>query len=334
MAYNKELTIGGILLALIAAGAKIYRAIERDQDDRDPPKLPTVMDNRHEEIQRKLDQQMAWSRQFHEERQARNEAIMQDMHDRHDAIFGPRNTTPTYSTPTYTPPTPAPPVGDLPFQPASIGSRSFEDSTRPPIEGLDPAPTQTQATTAEPQGPAPLAITLSPKPEDNQLTSYTRWASDGSYAQWLGEAFDVGKWRIKPSTEFKLDDQHANGAGWDVVGGTRGVGLDADLYTLYPRDVGLASPVVEDTDSRQVFRLGRRTIRTTGDAEVSYKDVNGLLVWRIHVPPSERSNLATCYYTAVVNDQAIVLTARYDAAKPEQVTGFDAIADTLQFTGP
>jgi len=189
----------------------------------------------------------------------------------------------------------------------------------------------TQTASNTPEAP-PLELTHSPQPTSRTLASYTLWTVNESYNM-LGQSYDLADWSFQPSVEFEQTGANARTAEWDARGGARGIGLDAELHTLYPRDVGMASPVVEDNASRQVFRLGRREVRARGDAQISYKDINGLLVWRIMVPADARSQLATCYYTAIVGDQAIVFVARYDKDRPQQMDGFDAMLGTLQYNG-
>ena len=182
----------------------------------------------------------------------------------------------------------------------------------------------------EPAEPVLEPFAYSPKPEDEQLQRYGTWQAGDLYDRFLGDTYTFGNWRFKPSTEFKL--QRSNSRTVKFGAGKAGVGLDADLFTLYPRDHGMTCPVIEDTNSKQVFRLGRREIRARGDAEVSYMEAKGLCIWRVHTPPREGDNFGSCYYMAILGEKdAILFTGRYEAEKPEQATAFDAIVQTLEY---
>jgi len=195
---------------------------------------------------------------------------------------------------------------------------------------ITPQPTQPAAVETEPVEIAIEPYTYSPKPDDALLERYKTWQADGSYDRFLGEAYEFGDWRFKPSSEFKFQRSNARTAKWGV--GKAGLGLDADIFKLYPRDKGMACPVHEDTKTKQVFRLGRREIRAKGDAEISHLESNGLMIWRIHTPAQEGQKYGSCYYMAVLGEEdAILFTARYDAKKPEQIAAFDAVVQTLEY---
>lgn len=177
-----------------------------------------------------------------------------------------------------------------------------------------------------------LVLEHSPVPVDASLEPYAFWTLAEGYDAYLDEPIQINGFSVRSSIEFRLKRQNAREAEWDAPRGTRGVGLGMRVDQLLPRDIGLTSSVLNDEEGRQVFRLGRRQERTRGGATITYLDHHGLLIWKIMVPASENSQLATCYYTAVAEDKMVVLTARYDKDKPEQLNGFDAIACTLTYS--
>ena len=244
---------------------------------------------------------------------------------------GPSSPPGGYVPPTRTPVTPRTnPAPPPPYDPTIDVQPQPDDNTIAPgtltLPGSSPAPVVPEVVPRR-----ELVLEHSPLPLDDALDPYAFWAVADGYEQFLDEPTQVNGFSVRSSVEFRKMRQNSREAEWDAPGGTRGVGLDMRVDELLPRDLGLTSPVLEDAEGRQVFRLGRRQERAMGEATITYLDHNGLLIWRITVPASATSELATCYYAAVADNKMVVLTARYDKDKPEQLTGFDAIAGTLAY---
>lgn len=323
---------GAVILSLLTGGVKLvlYQARQDVHDQKSEERELAFHQANQQQIQNDIDRM---NQKFENNRivmpprpQISNPAADLDL----SYLHPPQNTTPSHND------SPRQPTSQPKTLPLAIPGTIEEDPVlvQPPqsdniVTSLD----TTDIEAAEP-APEPLELTHSPMPDADVLQSYKRWAMTEDYSQWLGEESKLSGWRFKPSTEFNLDRKNTRAVNWDVKGGMPGVGLDIELFTLYPRDKGMASPIIENTEKKQLFRLGRRQVRAYGDAQITYKAVNGLLVWRIHVPPTEKSKLATCYYAAIVDEQMIVFTARYNHAKPQQITAFDAIVQTLQYTTP
>lgn len=326
MWYYSRYGIWGVVLFIALIVSRSFLLYEHSQDAKE-----RVQDRRAEtaELQRQMlentgqppsdpmaDALFAQRNRLSQTLRAQRERTQQIFQDQHKRTAEQRQRIQE----TFQPPSPPPPHVTHSPRPTT------PEPPRPTTHRPAPEPPQPVEPTIQ-----PLELTHSPEPSNEALVGYERWLSTNDYEQYLGLEHELGPWSFKPSTEFYQSSSTKRMAKWDATKGTRGVGLDVQLFELYPRDKGLASPVIEDGETKQVFRLGRRTVNARGDATVSYQDCNGLLVWRIQIPASEKSDLATCYYTAIAGEQAIVFTARYDKDKPQQLIAFDAIADTLQY---
>ena len=339
MAYSR-MGFGGVVLIILLAALKIFNAYHRmapnDSPGADAPQYnpDDYAQRQRESMEREMARQQQYiedareqsrqqtqaifeaQRQASQERQQRQQAIIEQSRRNQESLLERHRQTTT--PPTHTPP-----------------SRPTTHSTTRPSQ---PSPQQTVQTPPQPEpqaealpaetGVQPFAF--SPKPDDALLEQYETWEADGSYDRFLGEAYTFGDWRFQPSKEFALQRTNSRTAKWGA--GKAGIGLDADLFKLYPRDHGMTCPVHEDTQTRQVFRLGRREIRARGNAEVSHLESNGLCIWRIHTPADEGDRFGSCYYMVIQGEQdAILFTARYDAKKPEQIAAFDAVVNTLEY---
>jgi hypothetical protein len=223
--------------------------------------------------------------------------------------------------------------GPPPSDPAGPVATPDREGTAPRHD--EPAEPRVTPTTTEPEPVVypgeQLELEHSPRPLESQLAGYEPWELTDTYERFLGETHRVGAFTLRATTEFAFEGQNARGASWGATAGKRGVGLEMQIDRLYPRDAQLRSPVLEDFADYQEFRIGRRTVRAAGEAEVRYRDSHGLLIWRIALPANEGSQLATCHYVAIVEGQMVVLTARYDKDKPGQLVAFDTIAGTLVY---
>ena len=270
---------------------------------------------------------MNQSRQFHDQMSARRQQTMdrvrssqQQIHDNvrsyadqthqrqaeHRQRIEQATRPPAYTPPkvTYTPAQPT-------YRPANPTPQPTPQNVVPEVKAVQP-------------------YDYSPKPDDALLEKYTPWQADKSYDRLLGEAYTFGDWQFRPSREFIFQRSNSRTAKWGV--GKAGLGMDADVFKLYPRDKGMTSPVHQDNEDMQIFRLGRREIRARGNAEISHLERNGLMIWRIHTPAREGDRTGSCYYMAILGEEdAILFTCRYAADKPEQIAAFDSVVQTLEY---
>lgn len=340
MAYNK-MGFGGVVLILLLAAVKIFNVYQRHAENNPSANNPPAL-TQHERMRQKHEQQMEqWSQGIQHDNGMnnahRNFALnnLQSTQERaHNSFAAQREASErryqeqlerdrqrqaeqrarleeAMRAPTYTPPTTV---------------------TRPKQHQQEAQPTRP---TPQPQPVVPEVVEIqpfeySPKPDDALMEKYKTWQADNTYDRFLGETFTFGDWRFRPSKEFELQRSNSRMAKWGA--GKAGIGLDADLFKLYPRDRGMTCPVHEDTETKQVFRLGRREIRARGDAEVNHLHRNGLMIWRIHTPAQEGDKYGSCYYMAILGEEdAILFTCRYDAKRPEQIAAFDAVVQTLEY---
>ncbi|XAL98441.1 hypothetical protein OT109_12730 [Phycisphaeraceae bacterium D3-23] len=332
-----QVTSGGVILAVVMGVARTGRYL--------------YMKERSEERQAQRDEAQREKRERFtdriDRRMEQNRWLTDNVGLNNPAISLPRSNSPSHPHSHTTTQAPSR-TGTHTITPLQRPTPSREETQAPTPPGrtvlpVNPGgPTRTPPPTRNPGGPSqpveaepdpvgPMVVIYSPLPDASALVPYARWESADDYEAFLGDPVTVGSFALRPTTEFSFEGQSARRASWDVPG-SRGIGLDLRVDTVHPRDAGLASPVIEDSEDRQEFRLGRQTQRARGGAEVSYRDVNGLLIWRISVPAVEGAALATCYYTAIVDDQMVVLTARYDKDRLDQLEGFDAMAESLTFS--
>ncbi len=360
MEYNK-IGIGGAILIVVVGGAKIYNILDRRGYFDPAPPPPPISSPLHPDYEANRQRELASQTQQRERQFAqRNQALNAQLNAQSDALIRQSNqrlqaqmerdrqmqaqrrefieqaTRASTPKPTQIVVLPTPRVDRTALTPPGRNP-----SVTPGQETIDrpnntPPLTQPEAIENEPVETEPTEIaiepfTYSPKPDDTLLEQYKPWQADGSYDRFLGESYEFGDWRFKPSTEFIFQRGNARTAKWGV--GKAGLGMNADLFTLYPRDKGMTSPVHQDSEDMQIFRLGRREIRARGDAEISHLQSNGLMIWRIHTPASEGDRYGSCYYMTILGEEdAILFTCRYDAGKPEQTAAFDAVVQTLKYT--
>ncbi|MEM9345248.1 MAG: hypothetical protein AAGB26_01395 [Planctomycetota bacterium] len=349
---HSRIGAGTVLLIIIIACARGYQAYQRHTDstpDRDTPQLdPEEYAKRQQEsMQRKMAQQQQHLNNMREQTRRQTQSIfdsqrqasqqrMQQQLERDRQIQADhrrrmeeamRQPPPAYRPTVKIPERPTVTIPSRPSQYSPQATSPKHSSNH------QPRTQQLQANDRQATKLDPEPIALSPKPDQTLLEKYGAWQADGSYSRHLGDSFEFGDWRFKPSREFKLQRTNSRTAKWGV--GKAGIGLDADLFKLYPRDHGMACPVHEDTETRQVFRLGRREIRARGNAKVCHLKNNGLVIWRIHVPASTGDRYGSCYYFTVLGEEdAILFTGRYEAEKPEQIAAFDAVVQTLEYVKP
>ncbi|MEM9109091.1 MAG: hypothetical protein AAGC72_03630 [Planctomycetota bacterium] len=349
---HSRIGAGTVLLIIIIACARGYQAYQRHTDsmpDRDTPQFdPQEYAKRQQEsMQRKMEQQQQHLNNMRERTRQQTQSIfdqqrqasqqrMQEQLERNRQIQAEhqrrmeermRQPPPAYR-PTVS--IPERPTVTIPSRPSPHRPQTTSPKYSPSNQ---PATGQRQDRDRQAAKPEVEPIALSPEPDQALLEKYDTWQADGSYSRHLGESFEFGDWRFKPSREFKLQRTNSRTAKWGV--GKAGIGLDADLFKLYPRDHGMACPVHEDTETRQVFRLGRREIRARGNAEVCHLKSNGLVIWRIHVPAGTGDRFGSCYYFTVLGEKdALLFTCRYEAEKPEQIAAFDAVVQTLEYVKP
>lgn len=332
MVYSR-MGVGGFVLIILVAALKGYNAYQRSNPGSSTPPTANSPAPRDyaAQMQRDMDRRMQQSNQMREQMSANRNQMLDRMrssqqqihesvsavHDRNQqrAAEQRQRIEQAAKVPTYTPP-------KVTYTPAQPTYRPANPTQRP----------QAQPT---PQNVAPEVKVVqpydySPKPDDALLEKYTPWQADQSYARFLGETYTFGDWQFRPSREFIFQRSNSRTAKWGV--GKAGLGMDADVFKLYPRDKGMTSPVHQDNEDMQIFRLGRREIRARGNAEISHLESNGLMIWRIHTPAREGERAGSCYYMAILGEEdAILFTCRYAADKPEQIAAFDSVVQTLEY---
>ncbi|MFK7790268.1 MAG: hypothetical protein AB8C95_12345 [Phycisphaeraceae bacterium] len=354
--YHGRMGIGGFVILLIIIGARTFNTLDRRGFFDEAPPPPPISSPLHPDYHANREQELAaqaaqraselaqLNQKLNAQTRADSDALLHQSNQRAQAQIErdrqARAQDQQFLQEALRASTPKPHTAVVPTVPRIDRSAVTRTPVpnRPNVPGhasIDRPNTTPQSTQPELIETTPVDVGIqpyaySPKPDDEVLERYRSWQTDGKYERFLGEAYTFGDWQFKPSTEFAFQRANPRTAKWGA--GKAGIGLDADLFTLYPRDHGMTCPVYEDTETKQVFRLGRREIRARGDAEVSQLQSNGLVIWRVHTPANEGDRFGSCYYMAIVGEKdAILFTCRYDAEKPEQIAAFDAVVKTLEY---
>jgi hypothetical protein len=198
-----------------------------------------------------------------------------------------------------------------------VFSRTYSPPTDKPDTGVGNKPD-------EPAGPK-VPPGLEP------VEGFERWAVDDVVEQYLGSTETFGNFTFKPLKDLRASAKNSERyAEYFARTDSGKVGLSLKFEPLLDDRERIKVPITTDAASGQVtLQLGRRTLRPDKAPDVTYRDTDGLRIWRILMPQAGGSAIRRCYYLVPVQDGQLVIAADYERDKSVQLRAMDASVASL-----
>ena len=209
-----------------------------------------------------------------------------------------------------------------------------------PYGGLDP---EVFAQSDSPGPGLPQVVVDPPGEQDPELppgmepvVGYQRWTTVEEAEQYLGNTERFVHFSFKPLKDLRASAKNTDRyAEWFARTGSGKVGMTLKYEKVPSDQAPIKTPLVTDPETgKQTLVLGRRVLKLKGTPDVTYRDGNGLRIWRVLMPQAGGSPVRRCYYLVSIKGANLVIAADYERGEKLQLQAMDASIATLVNDGP
>ncbi|MEM9110124.1 MAG: hypothetical protein AAGC72_08870 [Planctomycetota bacterium] len=177
----------------------------------------------------------------------------------------------------------------------------------------------------------PILTVDLPAPE-----GYDPWTISERVEQYLGEMESFGRFRFQPLKDLRASAKNSDRyAEWFARTDSGKVGMTLKFEKLLEGQEPIKVPLTTNPATGEVtLELGRRKLRPQEKPDVTYRDGNGLRIWRVLMPQAGGSAVRRCYYLVSLPDGHLVIAADYERDKAVQLQAMDASVASLVDSQP
>ncbi|MEM6259774.1 MAG: hypothetical protein AAGI37_15975, partial [Planctomycetota bacterium] len=186
----------------------------------------------------------------------------------------------------------------------------------------------------------PSGVLVDPEPEVPEgfepVEGFENWTVNERVTEYLGGTESLGRFRFQPLKDLRASSKNSSRyAEWFARTGSGKVGMTLKFEKLLEGQEPIKVPLTTDPATGEVtLELGRREFRPQEKPDVTYRDGNGLRIWRVLMPQAGGSAVRRCYYLVSLPDGHLVIAADYERDKAVQLQAMDASVASLVDSQP
>ncbi|MEM9345837.1 MAG: hypothetical protein AAGB26_04375 [Planctomycetota bacterium] len=165
---------------------------------------------------------------------------------------------------------------------------------------------------------------------------YEPWTISDQVDKYLGDTESFGRFRFQPLKDLRASAKNSDRyAEWFARTDSGKVGMTLKFEKLLEGQAAIKVPLTTDPATGEfMLELGRRKLRPQSKPDVTYRDGNGLRIWRVLMPQAGGASVRRCYYLVALTDGHLVIAADFERDKALQLQAMDASVASLVDSQP